>query len=247
LDLEVKEVETRGRPGCQNSSSTNPRCTCIPGTITADPSLVRRASITPGGARFSPRRAVLEVSPPAGGGEDRGPRPAGRGGRERVPPLREVRWEGSALRPRSPHDGVYARIARSRIHGVGVRAIRDIPAGTTVFRGEDERVVWVSRAEVRRLPKPLRQLYEDFAMAWGDRYGVPRTMNMLSVGWYLNHSDRPNVEADETGRCHSLRRIRRGEERTADYRTFTDERLAFRPKPSRRFRGGRRSRRRNGA
>jgi hypothetical protein len=30
LDLEVTEVESRMRPGCQNSSSTNPRCTCPP-------------------------------------------------------------------------------------------------------------------------------------------------------------------------------------------------------------------------
>jgi hypothetical protein len=30
LELEVEEVERRGRPGCGNSSSTNPRCTCIP-------------------------------------------------------------------------------------------------------------------------------------------------------------------------------------------------------------------------
>ena len=142
------------------------------------------------------------------------------------------------MRSRSPHEGVYARIARSSIHGVGVRAIRDIPAGTAVFRGESERVVWVSRAAVRRLPKALRQLYEDFAMAWDDRYGVPRTMNMLSVGWYLNHSNRPNVAADESGRFHSLRRIRKGEELTADYRTFTDEHLPFRPRRSPRRNGG---------
>ncbi len=30
LDLEVTEVESRMRLGCQNSSSTNPRCTCPP-------------------------------------------------------------------------------------------------------------------------------------------------------------------------------------------------------------------------
>ena len=129
---------------------------------------------------------------------------------------------------RAPHDGVYARIARSRIHGVGVRAIRDIPAGTAVFKGESERVVWVSRALVRRLPRALRQLYVDFGMAWGDRVGVPRTLNMLSVGWYLNHSERPNVAANESGRFRALRAIRKGEELTADYRTFADERLTFR-------------------
>ena len=138
-----------------------------------------------------------------------------------------------------PHAGVYARIGRSRIHGVGVVAIRDIPARTWVFAGEDERVVWVPRAEVRRLPRAFRQLYEDFGMLWGERVGVPRTLNMLSVGWYLNHSNQPNVEADEDGRFHALRRIRKGEELTADYRTFADERLVFKPKPARRAKASR--------
>ena len=129
---------------------------------------------------------------------------------------------------RPPHDGVYARIGLSRIHGVGVLAIRDIPRGTQLFRGEDERVVWVRLADVRRLPRELRRLYTDFGMAWGKRIGVPRTLNMLSVGWYLNHSERPTTRADEDGRFHSLRRIRKGEELTADYRTFSDDDLTFR-------------------
>lgn len=134
---------------------------------------------------------------------------------------------------RMPHDDVYARIGASRIHGVGVIAVRDIPAGTRVFRGEDERVTWVSRAEVKKLPPALRALYEDFGMVWGTRIGVPRTLNRLSVGWYLNHADTPNCVCDDDGRFFTLRRIRAGEELTADYRTFVDEPLPFRAKAER--------------
>ena len=134
------------------------------------------------------------------------------------------------MKSRLPHDGVYTRIGRSRTHGVGVIAIRDIPKGTLVFEGESELVVWVSRAAVRRMPKAIRALYEDFGMVWGDRIGVPPTLNMLSVGWYVNHADVPNVEAGDDGRFRTLRRIRRGEELTADYRTFVDEPLPFRPR-----------------
>jgi SET domain-containing protein len=130
---------------------------------------------------------------------------------------------------RPPHDGVYARIGPSRIHGVGVLAIRDIPAGTRLFRGEEERVAWVRWDVVRRLPRHLRQLYVDFGMLWDDSFGVPRTFNMLSVGWYLNHSERPNVVAGDDGRFRTLRRIRKGEELTADYRTFADSPLPFAP------------------
>ena len=138
------------------------------------------------------------------------------------------------MKKRPPHAGVYARIGLSRTHGVGVRAIRDIPAGALVFGGESERGVWVSRAAVRRLPAAIRRLYEDFGMVRGDRIGVPPNLNMLSVGWYVNHSERPNLEAGDDGRFRTLRRIRKGEELTADYRTFVDEALPFRPRRARR-------------
>lgn len=133
-----------------------------------------------------------------------------------------------------PHDGVFARIGPSRIHGVGALAIRDIPAHTLVFRGESERAVWVSRRAVRRLPKALRALYEDFGMVSGDQIGVPPNLNRLSVGWYVNHSDTPNLVAGDDGRFRTVRLVRAGEELTADYRTFVDEPLPFRPRRARR-------------
>ena len=140
------------------------------------------------------------------------------------------------MKQAAPHAGVYARIGLSRVHGVGVRAIRDIPAGTLVFQGENGRVAWVSRAAVRRLPKEIRALYEDFGIVSGEQLGVPPNLNMLSVGWYVNHSNRPNVEAGDDGRFRALRRIRKGEELTADYRGFVDEPLPFKPKRGRRAR-----------
>jgi len=141
--------------------------------------------------------------------------------------------------PLAPHHGVYARIGPSRIHGVGAIAVRDIPRGTRVFRGEVEQVAWVRRSEVRRLPRAVRALYEDFGMVDGAWLGVPRNLNRLSVGWYVNHADAPNLAAGEDGRFRALRRIRAGEELTADYRTFVDEPLPFRPRTSRRARGAR--------
>jgi SET domain-containing protein len=57
----------------------------------------------------------------------------------------------------------------------------------------------------------------------------------------VNHSDRPNVEAGDDGRFRALRRIRKGEELTADYRTFVDEALPFTPQHARRARKGSRA------
>jgi len=138
------------------------------------------------------------------------------------------------MKSTAPHHGVYARIGASRIHGVGVLAIQTIPAGALVFQGECGRVAWVSRAAVRRLPKAIRALYEDFGMVSGQWLGVPTNLNRLAVGWYINHANEPNVVAGDDGRFRTLRRIRSGEELTADYRTYVDEPLPFRPKKSRR-------------
>lgn len=148
------------------------------------------------------------------------------------------------MKTRVPHDGVYARIGLSKVHGVGAIAIREIPKGALIFRHEIERVTWVSRAWVRRLPIETRRLYEDFGMLDGEKIGVPPNLNNLSVGWYLNHSERPNTEAGDDGRFRALRRIRKDEELTADYRTFSEDELEFRPLGARRARrsGTRRAR-----
>jgi SET domain-containing protein len=146
------------------------------------------------------------------------------------------------LRKSQPHEGVFARIGPSRLHGVGVVAIRTIPANTLVFRGEDERVVWLRRSTVRRMPTAIRALYEDFGIVDGDMLGVPPSLNRLSVGWYVNHSDQPNLAAGDDGRFRTLRRIRKGEELTTDYRTFVDEPLPFRPRIQRAASAIRRSR-----
>ena len=43
-----------------------------------------------------------------------------------------------------PHDGVWARIGVSKIHGVGAIAIRDIPRGTNVFPNDQREIMWIA-------------------------------------------------------------------------------------------------------
>ena len=44
----------------------------------------------------------------------------------------------------------------------------------------------------------------------------------MTVSWYLNHSNNPNVEIDANYHFFAKRSIRRGEELTVDYRTYSD-------------------------
>lgn len=123
-----------------------------------------------------------------------------------------------------PHYGVYTRIRPSRHGGVGVFAIRDIPKRTQLFYGDDDEIVWVDWGTIRRLPKEVRKLYEDFCIIKnkGRIYGCPANFNRLTVAWYLNSSSKPNVVCDGDFRFFAKRNIRAGEELTVDYSTYNE-------------------------
>ena len=123
---------------------------------------------------------------------------------------------------RLPHERVYTRLKPSKIHGVGVFAIMDIPKGTYVFREDDESIVWVEKESLQFLPTEVKELYDDFCIIDGKRYGCPRHFDALTPSWYLNHSETPNVAADKDFRFFALRDIKIGEELTTDYRTYSD-------------------------
>lgn len=138
--------------------------------------------------------------------------------------------------PSLPHDRVYARLRCSRISGVGVVAIRDIPTGTYIFEPDDEELVSMKVQEVHEAikketiegkltneaGKEIRKLYEDFCVLRGGVYECPVSFNKLTPSWFLNHSETPNVAADLSLRFYAIHEIKAGEELTADYRTYTE-------------------------
>jgi hypothetical protein len=121
-----------------------------------------------------------------------------------------------------PHEGVWTRLKPSKIHGIGVFAIRDIPRGTSVFHDDDEPIIWVDKTLVERLPTPFKEFYDDFCISKGKKYGCPTYFDALTPSWYLNHSESPNVAADKNYRFHALRAIQAGEELTANYLSYSD-------------------------
>jgi hypothetical protein len=122
---------------------------------------------------------------------------------------------------RLPHEEVYTRLIPSRIHGVGVAAIKDIPQGTYVFEPDDDALVSIRAKATKSLPPEVRQLYEDFCVLKGDKYECPSSFNKLNPAWFLNNSKDPNMAADSSLKFYAIRDIKAGEELTADYETYS--------------------------
>lgn len=127
-----------------------------------------------------------------------------------------------------PHEGVYVRLGLSSVHGIGVIAIRPIPAGTDIFANDEVPLVWVSKAklEASDLTPAERALYHDFGINRGDSIGCPANFHNLTPGWYLNQPA-PGAEANvaSTDRLGfiALRDIAEGEELCIDYAGFSEQ------------------------
>jgi SET domain-containing protein len=130
---------------------------------------------------------------------------------------------------RLPHVNVYTRLRPSKIHGVGVFAIRKIKKGTSIFPDEKKKNIrWVRKHNLRGLPRELRKLYDDFSIIKDNHetYGCPSSFNQLSLAWFLNKPQthkKPNVCCRNDYMFYALRDIAVGEELTVDYRTFSEE------------------------
>lgn len=121
-----------------------------------------------------------------------------------------------------PHKGVFIRLKPSKLDkkGVGVFALRRIPKGKKIFADENEELCWVPKSALPK-QRPLRDLYDAFAVIDGERYGCPTSFNRLTPAWFLNESKKPNTSSDENYDFYALRDIVAGEELTVDYSEFS--------------------------
>lgn len=128
----------------------------------------------------------------------------------------------------------YCRLRPSKIHGIGVFAVRDIPKGKNPFKTlpkyDSIGYVRITEDELDALPPKLSELIRTLFVPTDGTTHVPNHgMNVIRLNCYLNHSTKPNMRTKDGYNFIAVRKIMTGEELTVDYRTYgADQHVAMR-------------------
>lgn len=123
--------------------------------------------------------------------------------------------------------GTYCRIQSSRVAGVGVFAIRDIPKGVKLFPGIlNQRWYTFKTSELEKLDREVLRMIDDFFVIEKDgAVNIPRGgLNSIDISFFLNNSQNSNAKTiDGEGdflTFVSTREIKKGEEVTTAYSEY---------------------------
>ena len=116
--------------------------------------------------------------------------------------------------------GTRIGLAPSPLHGIGVFALTEIPAGTTdLFSPPVGEWPAVPLSELEKLPAQARKLIDTYCLQdEGMAYLPPHGFKILDLVIYLNHSNEPNLKQVDGGNYFvTLRDIAAEEELLIDY------------------------------
>lgn len=129
----------------------------------------------------------------------------------------------AAKRPATPsNDGRRIQTRRSGVHGKGVFALSDLAEGETLIEYIGEIITW--KEALRRHPHDPKDPNHTFYFHMDEKHVIDAKVGGNSSRW-INHSCKPNCEADENdGRVFikALRNIKAGEELFYDYGLIID-------------------------
>jgi SET domain-containing protein len=118
----------------------------------------------------------------------------------------------------------YCRIKASKIDGVGVFAIQDIPEGTNPFQNSPKQKWQIfSEKDFKKLDIEIKKMISDFFGT--DEKGnfiVPECgLNGMDISFFLNTSKNPNVKTiDDGANFITIKKIKKGKELTVSYKKY---------------------------
>tara|TARA_B100001059_G_C17297320_1_gene315697 strand:- start:42 stop:485 length:444 start_codon:yes stop_codon:yes gene_type:complete len=126
----------------------------------------------------------------------------------------------------------YCTIGVSKVHGVGVVAIRDIPINTNPFSCMkfDNHTV-IDEKDLKSIPLEVVKKIQDVFIRVDKKYYIYNLgLNNMGAKFYINHSDEPNVvlnhkPEDKYVAFKTCKVIKKGEELFWNYKTYPAKNL----------------------
>jgi mannose-6-phosphate isomerase-like protein (cupin superfamily) len=116
----------------------------------------------------------------------------------------------------------FSLILKPSSNGIGVFALENIPAGALLFNCSHN----MRKLKISDVPEALRQ-YCIYLNA--DELIAPERFDRLEIGWFLNHSESPNLSYNGTqnfgakqAKIYAARNIKTGEELLMDYNELNE-------------------------
>lgn len=126
---------------------------------------------------------------------------------------------------------LYCRLRRSKIEGIGIVAIKDIPAGINPFLSHSmfDEFEKFTPGELDDLDPGVKEYVLDICASDEKYIYMPKMgMNGINISFFLNHSNDANIETADGGVTFRTKRsITEGEELTSDYNTYGGYKLKF--------------------
>jgi SET domain-containing protein len=125
-------------------------------------------------------------------------------------------------------ENIYCRVGPSKVHGVGVVAIRNIPKGKQLFKTflkyQLTPVPWEMIKKNSKIDPAVKQLaYDMYPLIDGNLNLYRAGLNAVDVGFFINHSEHPNVTTKkDSDAFFAMRAIKKGEELFVNYHTYTE-------------------------
>ncbi len=115
----------------------------------------------------------------------------------------------------------FSFILKPSNHGVGVFATHDIAKGTRLRLWGEQVEDDVDRARLldkEAVPEALK----GYCVDRGGKLLCPNDFGRMEIGWYVNHSDAPNVYQKKYKWFYAKRDIKEGEEILIDYNSLNE-------------------------